>query len=311
MSTRPATSLDPKLEAILKSTAEAGRKPFRTGTAHQARDAMAARAQPGTRAMHDIADADVTAFGRSWGVRVYSPSAEASSVVVYFHGGGWVMGSIESADAVARELAHQTQAHVVSVDYSLAPDHRPPAQAEEAAESVRWAAARFPGQPVAVAGESSGGNLAIVAARTLAAEGETTVVGLGLFYPPVDGTTFDETSQAGDVPLLVDDEDMRWFWEQYAPNLDDRESPDVSPIRATDLAELPPTVIALCGHDPVRSEDDEFVGLLQGAGVEVEAHPFEPMCHGFLAFLGPVPQAAEAIELIGTGLRRHLQNRQP
>lgn len=147
-------SWDPVLRGILAATAAASRQPARTVDPLVARQAMEQRAQLGTREFAGIADETVDANGRTFRVRVYTPSPEATGVIVYLHGGGWVMGSVDTADAVARELAGRAGAHLVNVGYSLAPDHRFPAPIEDAVAAVGFAMARFPGQAMALAGES-------------------------------------------------------------------------------------------------------------------------------------------------------------
>lgn len=301
-------TLDPTLAAILARTAEAGRRPARTGTTQQARDALAARAAPGAREM-DVTDAAVPHEGREVPVRVYTPE-DVHGVVVYFHGGGWVTGSVDTADAVARELAAAVGAIVVSVDYALSPEARFPVAVGEAIAAVRWAGARYAGERVAVAGESSGGNLAAVAAHALRSAGweeGVAVIAAALFYPAVDYApdrpSFHETSE---VPLLLDGPDMLWFWDQYLPDEALRTRPDAAPLRAADLSVAPPTILVLAGHDPLRDEGLAYAAALSAAGVPVEQHLHPALCHGFLAFLGLVPVVGETVTAVGRALAGHL-----
>lgn len=301
-------TLDPTLAAILTRTAQAGRRPARTGTPQQARAALAARAVPGTRPM-DVADAAVAHEGRDVAVRVYTPDG-ARGVVVHFHGGGWVMGSLDTSDAVARELAAAAGAMVVNVDYSLSPEARFPVAVGEAVAAVRWAAARYPGERIAVTGESSGGNLAAVAAATLRSPDTgdgVDVAAQGLFYPAVDydpdRPSFHEPS---DVPLLLDGPDMLWFWDRYLPDPAARTRPDAAPLRAPDLSRVPPTTLVLAGHDPLRDEGLAYADALQAAGVPVERHLHPSLCHGFLAFLGAVEEIGGTVTTVGASLAARL-----
>lgn len=290
-------TLDATLSSILAATAEAGRRPFRDTPHLAARGSMEQRARVGSEQMHAIEDHAVTVGPRTVRLRTYVPVPDPTGVVVHLHGGGWVLGSIETADVVARRLAAGTRARVVSVDYSLAPEHPYPAAVEDCVAAVRHVAAAHPGASLVIAGESAGGNLAITAARLLAAE--VAPAALLAWYPPTDGTRRHGDGEAevpGDEVLpLVDGPDLDWFWGQYCPDGDRRAEPDASPLLAEDLATLPPTVLVLAGHDPAHDEAAALGRALQEVGVPVRVLDEPALCHGFVSFADAVPAVDESL----------------
>ena len=223
-------------------------------------------------------------------VRIYRPSSEIGplSALVYFHGGGWVIGSIESHDDIIADIAHDSGCLVVSVDYSRAPEHRFPVAFDEGCEVLDWlvAEARTLGvdsERLFVGGDSAGGNLATAIA--LADSGhERRLAGQVLLYPCVD-TDFSRASyrRGVDAPFLSSGE-MTWFWDQYAPSPDVRRDPFAVPLRATagQLSRLPPTFVATAEHDPLFDEGCAFAARLRRAGRPVRHEPGLGMVHGFI-----------------------------
>ena len=232
-------------------------------------------------------------------------------VLVWFHGGGWISGDIGYSDQFCRSLADGVGCEVRSVDYRLAPEHPFPAAVEDALAAVRWAASA--GREVVVGGDSAGGNLAAAVAQELAAEAAQeqgqelipeygTVPGIRLagqllVYPVVDTDRGTPSYLAYDG-LVLGVAEMGWFFDQYLPREQDRTSPRAAPLRAPDLGGLPPAVIAVAGHDPLRDEGVAYAERLRAAGVPVTLLEFPSLPHGFLRFTGPVPAAADAAEQI-------------
>ncbi|MEO6117293.1 MAG: alpha/beta hydrolase, partial [Pseudolysinimonas sp.] len=238
-------------------------------------------------------------------VRVYSPELPLPvPTIVFFHGGGFVIGDLDTHDAIARRLCNDVGAVVVSVDYRLAPEHPFPAGVDDADAAVHWVAAHvsdFGGDPdrVAVAGDSAGANLAAVAAQLATADGIHLAAQL-LAYPPTDA--------AGEYPSVTENAegyfltraDMEWFFARYlGMDLDDPRvtqlaaDPRVSPLRASSLAGLPPAIVATGEFDPLRDEGDAYAAALAAAGVHVEHRQFAGLIHGFWG-MGAVSAAAEA-----------------
>jgi acetyl esterase len=226
-------------------------------------------------------------------VRVYEP-APGLPTVVFFHGGGWVIGSINTADAFCRRLAVTTPCRVVSVGYRLAPEHRWPAAVEDAVAVLRWAGA------CVVVGESAGGNVATVAVRRLL--GEVPVRRQILAYPVID-TTQDRSSYAehgGSWPLTSGD--LAWFVDLYVGD-GDRRHPDVTPLTG-DVTGMPRTTLLLSGCDPLRDEGVAYAEHLGAAGVSVDLHVFEGQIHGFLTMPEEVlPISREALGLVANAIR--------
>ena len=228
-------------------------------------------------------------------VRLYRPTLDLRPTVLYLHGGGFVMGDLESHDGTCRRLARIADVTVLAVDYRLAPEHPGPAAVDDVVGTFVWAREHLQElggdleAGVALAGDSSGGALAVLAAVRLHAGGMTPS-GLLLAYPNADMTLrADSVAQEGHGWGLETD-DLRWFVEQWLPFPDRCDDPQVSPAHA-DLTGLPPTLLATAEHDPLRDEGNALVQQLRDVGVEVQHVPHAGLVHGFLG-LGHVSEAA-------------------
>lgn len=237
--------------------------------------------------------------GGSIPVRVYWPATATSDVgvVVFFHGGGWVLCDLDSHDGTARQLANRTGSIVVSVDYRRAPEHRFPAAAEDAYAALEWAgqhAAELGGDParVAVAGDSAGGNLATVAASLAVERGGPGVVFQLLAYPVTDHDFTTESYVDSSEDCLLTTDHMRWFWEQYVPDPGDRDNPLASPLRA-DLTGLPPAHVVTAERDPLRSEGERYAERLRESGVPTTLQRCPDTFHGFFGFSKQIPAFAD------------------
>ncbi|MEC9203368.1 MAG: alpha/beta hydrolase [Actinomycetota bacterium] len=243
-------------------------------------------------------------------VRVYRPDGAAvpAPVVVFFHGGGWVLGSIATHDATCRGLANRTGAVYVSVDYRLAPEHPYPAAPEDCYAATCWVADHAadlgvdPGR-LAVAGDSAGGNLAAVVCQ-MARDRSGPAVAFQLLIYPVTDLDFDRwpsMEENADGPLLTR-EGMDWFARHYVGTLPFTGDPYAAPIRAADLSGLPQAHVATAGHDPLRDEGAGYAEALAAAGVTVGYDNFATMIHGFVGFADVVPAAGEARDRIAAAL---------
>ncbi|MFC5969735.1 alpha/beta hydrolase [Halomarina salina] len=249
-------------------------------------------------------------------VRIYRPDADADApmpVLVYYHGGGWTLGNLDSIDGACRELADRTGCLVVSVDYRLAPEHPFPAAVDDAYAAVRWVAANaasFGGDPerVGVAGTSAGANLAAVTALRLREEPVADLeLAFQLLLYPITDHAFDTDSyeENADGPLLTR-ADMGWFWEQYLRSSVDGANPYASPLRARDLSGLPSACVVTAGHDPLRDEGAAYAERLREAGVGVVHDHYPTMCHGFLSLTDEVQRAEEAMATVADRVRESL-----
>ena len=243
-------------------------------------------------------------------VRVYRPDGAAvpAPVVVFFHGGGWVLGSIATHDATCRGLANRTGAVYVSVDYRLAPEHPYPAAPEDCYAATCWVADHAadlgvdPGR-LAVAGDSAGGNLAAVVCQMARDRSGPAIAFQLLIYPvtDLDLDRWPSMEENADGPLLTR-EGMDWFARHYVGTLPFTGDPYAAPIRAADLSRLPPAYVATAGHDPLRDEGAGYAEALAAAGVTVGYDNFATMIHGFVGFADVVPAAGEARDRIAAAL---------
>jgi acetyl esterase len=250
---------------------------------------------PPTRAIDHVGDEVVDGVP----IRIYRNDGAAAGIVVYFHGGAFVVGSIGIMDNVARELTHAGNAVVVSVEYRLAPEHPYPSGLDDCETVTRWAldnAERLcPSSPsVVVAGESAGGNLATAVALRLRDAGERPLAGQVLIYPCTDGPA---------VPYPSREQFGRadWMWEMYGGGQDLAGDPYAIPMDAVSLAGLPPALVILAGCDALRDEGRAYAARLHEEGVDVEETCYPGQPHGFINY--GFPAAGSALEHAGDWLR--------
>jgi len=245
-------------------------------------------------------------------LRLYRPALQPRPAVLYLHGGGFVMGDLDSHDSTCRRLARTADVMVLAVDYRLAPEDPGPAAVEDAVSAYDWVAEHLAdlggdlAAGVALAGDSSGGAVALLAAVRLRDAGRLPSA-LLLAYPNVDMTLAQPSVDQQGHGWGLEAEDLCWFVEQWVPDPDCRNDPIVSP-RHADLAALPPTVLATAEHDPLRDEGDALVRQLREGNVDVEHLPHPGLVHGFLGLGHLSPAAAQAGEALfarfGASLRQ-------
>jgi len=208
-------------------------------------------------------------------------------VFVNLHGGGWVIGDLETSDAACRDLCRAAGCVVVSVDYRLAPEHRFPAAVDDSYAATAWVAAHM-GEiggngRLAIGGESAGGNLATVVCQRARDAGGPAIDFQLLLYPVTDADLERPSYQANGSGYLLEKATMRWFWDHYCPNPLDRTDPGASPLRASNLAGLPPALIVTAEFDPLRDEGEAYAAAIQAAGGSAEALRFDGLVHDFFA----------------------------
>jgi acetyl esterase/lipase len=235
-------------------------------------------------------------------VRIYVPE-DPHGVVAYIHGGGWMMGVLDSYDAALSALANAAGATVASIDYRLAPEHRFPAAVDDSLAAVRWIAAEFAGEPLAIAGDSAGGNLAAVVARRT--RGELPLRLQVLIYPVTDAAVNTPSYREFSDDHGLSAASMRRFWNLYLDGSDGND-PDASPLRATDLAGLPPAYVLTAEEDVLRDEGEAYALALREAGVPVELVRWPGTIHGFFRWLAVAAPAREAVVAVGGALREAL-----
>jgi acetyl esterase len=294
--------LHPQAEALLQRIEELGDPPLEESTPEEVRALRAARIRPPTVEVSEIRDLDCGGVP----ARLYHPAGATGGLFVYFHGGGWVLGSLDTHDDVSRRLAVAGGLAVLSVDYRLAPEHPFPAGLDDAFTAVRWARANAltlgcePGL-LAIGGDSAGANLAAVVAQSA----EVPLRLQLLLYPVTDarcGSGSYEEFREG--PWLTAS-GMEWFIGHYLAGRDElREDPRVSPLLADDalLAASPPTLVVTASHDVLRDEGEAYAERLASLGVGVSLSRYEGMFHGFVSFADLLDDGARALEESGAAI---------
>jgi len=243
-------------------------------------------------------------------VRIYTPEAPAPRpAIAFFHGGGFVICSIETHDGLARRLANAIGAVVVSVEYRLAPDVRCPESAEDCYAATVWThehAAELGADPdrLIVAGDSAGGNLAAVVTLMARERGAPPITSQVLVYPVIDAACDAPSYTENGEGYFLEATGMRWFWDHYLGPDGDGTHHHASPIHAEDHSALPPAVVITAEFDPLRDEGEAYATALEAAGVPVVARRYDGMIHGFVSMPMVFPEADDAIAHIAEALER-------
>jgi acetyl esterase len=259
-----------------------------------------------------VEDRRVPVDGAEIPVRIYRPDGPMPlPVLIYFHGGGWVIGNIGTHDVLCRELANAAGCVVVSVDYRLAPEHRFPTAAEDCFAATRWVAAHaagFGGDPgrVAVGGDSAGGNLSAVVAQLARDRGGPALAFQLLIYPATDAGCDTPSHRENAHGYLLDAEGLRWFYGHYLAGPADRDDPRCSPLRARDFRGLPPALVVTAEYDPLRDEGEAYADRLRAAGVPVTLTRYPGMIHGFFAMGSVLAAGKQAVDEAARALRAAL-----
>ena len=308
--------LDPDAQLLLDAMIRAGRPQFETLTPlaarQQMRDIRAALKQPQPPVV-EVRELAAQGPHGAIPLRLYRHRAMATRElqpgVVFFHGGGWVFGDLETHDNLCRSLANVAGCSVVSVDYRLAPEAKFPAAVDDGFAATQWVAdnAQTLGlDPVrlAVAGDSAGGNLATVVSLMAARSGAIKIVYQVLLYPTTDlALTHDSYRRAGQQFNLTAAA-MRWFRELYLTGPDEVDDWRASPLRAREFANMPPAFIATAGCDPLCDEGEAYARLLERNNVPVTLRHFPGQMHGFASMVGFVRAAEEVLADVGAALKQ-------
>ncbi|HYK53156.1 MAG TPA: alpha/beta hydrolase, partial [Candidatus Eremiobacteraceae bacterium] len=272
-------------------------------------------------ALHRVEDRRIPTAAGDVGVRIYWPRPLAESerlpIVVFFHGGGFVLCDLDTHDPIARYIALHGDAIVVNVDYRLAPEHRFPAAVDDSYSAVTWLAdhaAELGGDPqrLAVAGDSAGGNLATVVCQLAKERGGPSIAFQALIYPVVDldtSTSFASRQEFGGGDYFLAMHEMEWFNSLYLTDPAAQvKDPRVSPLNTEDLRGQPPALVVTAGCDPLRDEGKAYADRLAAAGVPVEYRCFEQAIHAFLNFAPIIPAGDEALAFLAERLRAALHS---
>lgn len=301
--------LDPFVETMLQRIATSDAPPMVDGTPEMARQMYRAM-QSSIPAPHVMGIENAVADGTA--VRIYRPGMARSPCVVYFHGGGWVIGDLETHDGVCRQLALASGMTVIAVDYRLAPEHPFPTPLQDCYQALHWIAensARLDIDPtrIAVAGDSAGGNLAAAVCLKLRDEGRLKPAFQLLIYPVTNADLDTGSYRANGVGKVLTRDGMAWFWHHYtggdpAHRLD----PLAAPLIAEDLAGLPPACVITAEYDPLRDEGRDYADRLAAAGVATHYQDFSGMVHGFFGMTDHLAGARDAMALASAQLQAAL-----
>ena len=306
--------LDPDAVAVYKAFQEAGRPAYETLTPPEAREYYMQARLVANPEPPELLSAESLAIPSPHGripARIYTPKKlrKADGLapgLVFFHGGGWVIGNLETHDVVCRKLAHEGEMIVMSVDYRLAPEHRFPAAVEDAVTATKWVAANAKGLGIdasrlVVGGDSAGGNLAAVVSLD-ARENGPKLAGQLLVYPATDFSRKHPSHSEPETSILLTHTVVTWFMNNYLGDADINDW-RASPARARTLAGLPPAYVLTAGADPLRDEGDEYAARLKEAGVAVTYRHFPGQFHGFFTMGKLLNQANVAVGEIATWLK--------
>ena len=307
--------LDPDAAAVFKAFKEAGRPPYETVGHLKAREMYLAARVVSNPEPPDLESAKPLSIPAPHGAipaRIYTPKALRKTnglapCLVFYHGGGWVIGDLESHDVVCRKLAHEGEMIVIAIDYRLAPEHKFPAAVDDAMTAVKWIAANakqlgIDASRLTVGGDSAGGNLAAVTAIAARDGDGPKLAGQLLIYPGTDLAMKHPSHSEPETSILLTHSVIKWFCNHYLGDADINDW-RVSPLRAKTLAGLPPAYVITAGGDPLRDEGDDYARRLKEAGVAVTYKHFAGQFHGFFTMGKLLPQANVAASDIASWMK--------
>jgi acetyl esterase len=295
--------LDPQAQALIASAA--GLKPVEQMTVQEMRDGMVERARltGGTpQPVDQVLSSEVPGPAGSIPVRIYAPEGPAPKPgLVYFHGGGWARGNLDTHDILCRALANGGGCVVVSVDYRMAPEHTFPAAIDDSVAATRWVAEHaeqigIDPTRLAVGGDSAGGNLAAAVALVLRDESGPALVHQLLIYPVTDYNLDTRSYLDNAEGYNLTREAMRFYWRLYLRDDSDADDPRASPLRARHFANLPAAFVITAEYDPLRDEGRAYADRLREAGTPVVHRDYAGMIHGFVTSAGVIDQGKQAIQ---------------
>jgi acetyl esterase len=303
--------LDPLAQTFLEQLAASGAPPLHELSVEQARQVIVELfgTQDAPEPVGTVADRMIPGAAGEIPIRIYTPHGQGPfPVLVYFHGGGWVIGNHEAYDPTCRALTNAAGCLVVSVEYRLAPEHKFPAAPQDCYAALQWVAAHaaeLHGEAahLAIGGDSAGGNLTAVVAQMARDRGGPPLVYQLLVYPVTDYRYDTGSYQENADGYLLTKDAMVWFWNHYLRSAADGNDPQASPLRAQNLCGLPSALVLTAEFDPLRDEGEAYARRLQEAGVPVTVKRYDGMIHGFFSLGKVFPQGQQAIQEAANGLR--------
>jgi acetyl esterase len=274
---------------------------------------LAGRVSPGQDPVAAVVEFDIPGPAGGITARRYVPTSAAPNAgLLFFHGGGWVVGNLDTHDAICRAIASRSGCQVVSVDYRMAPEAKFPAPLEDCYAALSWVAGNAASldldpDRLAVGGDSAGGNLAAAVALLARKRGGPSIRFQCLLYPVTDhGCDTASYRESGNSGYVLTTGMMTWFWRQY---LEDGVNPLASVLRAPDLTRLPPALVITAEYDPLRDEGEAYAQRLKGAGVPVHLSRYDGVFHGFISMAATILKGQQALDEVASELRRGLERR--
>jgi acetyl esterase len=306
--------LDPVLKAFLDQVASLGGPKTWEMTPSEAREAFAGLMQlagPKDIPIGKVTNIAIPAAHGEIAARSYAPVAASSEplpTLVFFHGGGWVIGNIDTHDGLCRMIANGSGCRVISVEYRLSPESKFPGPVEDALDALEWveknaAQLGVDANRLAVGGDSAGGDLAAVAAQVAKGKGGPKLTYQLLLFPVTqigaETTSLREYAEG----YFLERKTLDWFYAHYLPTNADRKNPRISPLHAEDVSGLPPAYVMLAGFDPLHDEGLAYAEKLRAAGVAVTVADYPDMVHDFIYLQSVLPQASEALNAAAKALK--------
>ena len=301
--------LDPQQKAVLDAFTALGNPRNETLPAAVARANAARRPQVPGPDVAKVEDRTIPGPGGGLSIRIFTPEVDGPlPILMNFHGGGWVLGSVEATDEVSRYLANGAGCIVISVEYRLAPESKFPAAADDCYVATVWAsmnAASFGGDAnrLAVTGGSAGGNLATVVALMARDRNEPRIVQQTLVYPAIEPDFTTKSYEENAEGYFLERETMKWYWDHYLRDDRDAADPYAVPIRAESLAGLPPALVITAEYDPLRDEGETYAAALSAAGVSTTCTRYDGVAHLFYQAPKQIDKGMQAIDETTAALR--------
>jgi acetyl esterase len=312
-------ALDPQAQAVIDLVIKSGRPAYNTLSPKDARQLFRETRPASTPTPAEIGSVrDLTADGPGGPIplRAYRPKGVAAGAalpaLVFYHGGGWVIGDLDTHDVLCRQITAEAGITVVAVDYRLAPEHKFPAAVDDAWAATRWVVAHaaelgVDGAKLAVGGDSAGGNLAAVVALMAREAGAPAIALQVLVYPVTDVGAESKSYRDFAEGYMLTRDSMRWFTNHYLKSPSEAQDWRASPLRAASLAGLPPALVVTAGFDPLRDEGAAYAGRLSDAGVRVDYINYGGMVHGFIGMGRLIDSGNRATSHVAGSLREALR----
>jgi acetyl esterase len=305
--------IDPQVEGLLKEMAATGNPPIHTLSVAEARIGaeLIAALSGDPIEVGNVRDITIPVEGAEIAARVYTPDGTGPHpIVMFFHGGGWVICSLDTHDNISRAICRDAAAVVVSVDYRMAPEYRYPTTAHDCFAATRWVAdnassLNADATRLAVCGDSAGGNLSAVVSQMARDAGGPSITFAALIYPAVDMTANGGSLDENAAGYFLETAGMEWFMGHYLSD-EERAEPIASPLLHEDLSGLPPTFIATCEFDPLRDEGEAYAAALKSAGCHVESKRYDGLIHGAANMTGVLDLGRQLVADVSAQLRTAL-----